>query len=264
MKHLKSSLANLRELYESSITAKDIAEPFISFDIDSPSANIKRFMDSKDFDIIGIRKEGLISGYVERRELSDNTLKKHIRPFTEEELLSEKASMLEIFRKLSSSSKSAVFVLAFGQVAGIITRGDLQKIPIRMWSFGLISMIEMQLLRIVRAYYPTEEWKTLLTCGRLKKANDVLKERQNENIAIDLADCLQFSDKFKILLGKKEFWQNLSFSSKTSATRFFNDVKKLRDRLSHAQDIITEKWPAIVDLIMKAEQVLDDLEQQAT
>ena len=76
MKHLKSSLVNLRELFESSITAKDIAEPFTSFDIDSSSAIIKKFVDAKDFDIIGIRKEGLMAGYAVRDELFEDTLEK--------------------------------------------------------------------------------------------------------------------------------------------------------------------------------------------
>lgn len=262
MKHLKSSLRNFRELFESSITAKDIAEPFTSFDFDSSTAHIKEFMELKDFDIIGIRKEGLIAGYVCRRELSERTREKHLLPFTEDDLLSEKATIIHVFHKLQTSPKSTVFVTVFGQVTGIITRGDLQKIPVRMWLFGLISLIEMQLLRIIRAYYPTEDWKCLITDERLNKTKEVLKDRQKDNIAIDLSDCLQFSDKYEILLNKKEFWQNLSFPSKTSTKKFFNNLKKLRDRLSHAQDIITGKWPIIVDLIMKAEKLLDDLEQQ--
>ncbi len=266
MKYLKSSLQNLRELFESSITAKALAEPFTSFDIDSHTAYIKKFMELKDFDIIGIRNEGLISGYAVRSELSENLLEKHLLPFAEDELLSEKDPMIELFSKIRASSNSTVFVLVFGQVTGIITRGDLQKIPVRMWLFGLISLIEMQLLRIIQAYYPTEDWisLSLITDERLNKAKEVLKDRQQDNIAIDLADCLQFSDKYSILLKNKEFWLNLGFKSKASAERFFNHLRVLRDNLAHAQDIITGKWPTIVDLIIEAEQVLKNLEQQAT
>jgi hypothetical protein len=74
-----------------------------------------------------------------------------------------------------------------GHVSGIITKGDLQKAPLRMWLFGLLSLIEMQLLRLIRTTYPDDTWTQLLSYGRLGKAQQFLEDRQRRNEAIDLA-----------------------------------------------------------------------------
>lgn len=263
MKQLKSSLRELRELFERTITAKDIAEPFASFDSESSTHHVRNFMKSNDFDIIGVRKDGIIAGYAWMPELSDNKLGSYLIRFDDKDLLSEKAPMIEIFKKLRDSTKTTLFVLVFGEVAGIITRGDLQKIPVRMWLFGLISLIEMHLLRIIRSYYPEEKWRFLISKNRLDMAQKILEDRQYENIAIDLADCLQFSDKYFILLKNKDYLERIGFTAVNPARRLFSRLEKLRNRLAHAQDIITGNWPDIVDLINKTEELLNNLEQIA-
>src|SRR3989304_8802400 len=69
MKHLKSSLNALRELFEHSITVRHISEPLASFEADHPAAQVLEFMEEKDYDVVGVRKNGLVSGYVRREDL---------------------------------------------------------------------------------------------------------------------------------------------------------------------------------------------------
>lgn len=56
MKQLKSSINDLRKIFEKSITASYITEPLCSFDETANAIVVKKFMDEKDFDVIGIRK----------------------------------------------------------------------------------------------------------------------------------------------------------------------------------------------------------------
>lgn len=66
-----SSFQNLHNLFKSVITIREIAEPLVSFDSNQPSAKAFAFMKAKEFDIIGVREEGKITGYALRDELRD-------------------------------------------------------------------------------------------------------------------------------------------------------------------------------------------------
>jgi hypothetical protein len=128
-----------------------------------------------------------------------------------------------------------------------------------MWLFGLISLIEMQLLRIIRESYPGEEWKDLINHHRLSNTNKILSERQSNNTAIDLADCLQFCDKRDIVLKSNEIREKLGFNNKSEI--FLKGLEELRNNLCHAQDIITGNWPNIIDLAIEAENFLHKCEE---
>ena len=59
MKHLKSSLRDLRQVFDRSVSVRYIAEPFVSFDAQRHAPDIWAFMEGKDFDVVGVRQMGL-------------------------------------------------------------------------------------------------------------------------------------------------------------------------------------------------------------
>jgi len=217
MKHLKSSLSDLRRIFEENITVRHLAPPFVSFD-DSRAANeVRTFMDPpRDYDVVGVRKDGLIEGYVNREDLGPGVLNDYLKPFEPDLLLDESANIREALRLLGEPPHR-VYVQVLDRVSGIVTKGDLQKLPVRMWLFGLISLIEMQILRLIRDGWPDESWKKLISPEqRLVNAQKMLDNRQNRNERIDLADCLQFCDKRDIVLENDKLRKELGFKSKRS------------------------------------------------
>ena len=74
MKQLKSSLPELRALFERSITIRDIAEPLVSFDAEHPVLHIDCVMEEEDYDIVGSRQDGLVTGYARRVDLLGGNL----------------------------------------------------------------------------------------------------------------------------------------------------------------------------------------------
>jgi len=254
MKHLKSSLQDLRELFERSITVREIAEPLISFDSDQSAVRVRLFMEERDYDVIGVRQDGLIGGYARRDDLSDGKLGDHKVPFKKKDLMMDTDPLLKVFKRLRNSPRA--FLLVFGKVSGIVTRGDLQKTPVRMWLFGLVYLVEMQILRVIRKYYPSDTWKPLVSTRRLAKAETLLADRQRRNEAIDMADSLQFADKRDIVLKTNELRRLIGFESKKSGERILRALENLRNKLAHAQDIITGNWPEIVDLAESAEEIV--------
>ena len=254
MKHLKSSLYDLHQLFDRSVSVRHLAEPFVSFDAQRFATEVRAFMESKDFDIVGVRYNGAVVGYVERATLKEGTLEQYRSPFDERLILDEWRPLLEALQLLAESSR--VFVVAMGQVAGIITKGDLQKAPMRMWLFGVLSLLEMQLLRLIRAAYPQDSWKSLISPSRIEKAQQILQDRKRRNEAIDLADCLQFSDKRTIVVKSDRLCHVLGCTSKGVGEDLLEELEHLRDELAHAQDIITGRWPRLVELAKTAEQIL--------
>ena len=147
------------------------------------------------------------------------------------------------------------------RVSGIVTKGDLQKLPVRMWLFELISLIEMQFLRLVRDGWPDESWKKPISPERLVDAQKMLANRQIRNERIDLADCLQFCDKRDIVLENNPLRTELGFKSKKSGEMILKQLENLRNNLDHAQDILEGRWRELSKLVDNAEDILNAAEK---
>ncbi|MBI5572507.1 MAG: hypothetical protein HY914_21365 [Desulfomonile tiedjei] len=259
MKCLKSSSQDLRELFDRNISVRYIAEYLTSFDGEASASQIHEFMAARDYDVVGVRRQGQVVGYVNRKDLTDGLLADHTIGFSESDLIDEADPLVEVFVSMRHSPR--LFVRMLGQVGGIVTRGDLQKAPVRMWLFGLTTLVEMQLLRIIRDNYPNECWRKCLSEKRLNAAEQVLAERRQRNEAIDVVDCLQFCDKRDIILKNTELRKAIGIESAKAGDRLLSDLERLRNSLAHAQDIVADNLPRVVDLAEQAELLLLRCEQ---
>lgn len=258
MKQLKSSLGDLRRLFVRTITLRDIAEPLVSFDARSSAAEVRAFMEEREFDVVGVRDHGLVTGYVARAALAAGEIAEHRRAFAPTEVLSDSEPLLAAFAALREQRH--FFVTVLGHVGGIVTRGDLQKAPVRLWLFGLVSLLEMQLLRVVRERYPADSWSSLVTGERLSGARKVFEERRRRNEENDLSDCLQLGDKASIFSRDPVLFELSGSPSKRALDEFFKEVGTLRNALAHANDILCGRWPDLANLVVKLEDLLERLE----
>jgi len=259
VKHLKSKSSDLRRLFQRSITVREITEPLISFDADRDSASILSFLEARNFDVAGVRDSGQMIGFVRREDLRSGSTQSCIRPFPPSDVLAESDSLLEAMDGLTRSRE--LFVTVLGQVGGIITKGDLQKTPVRLWLFGIVSLVEMQLLRFIRTQFPDSSWAEELTPSRVQLAQKIFAERRRRNEeanVLDFADCLQFCD--KALIFTNEAACAKCFESRQAAQRFFNRVETLRNDLAHSNDILSGRWPELAELVQQCEQFLLHLE----
>lgn len=262
MKQLKSSTQSLRDLFENSITIAHLVEPLKSITADAEVATILPWMELHDFDVMGMTIAGQVTGYVEKIALR-NALKNspqgkcidYQKNFSPDELVAISTPLLKLMPILRQHLR--VFVLDCNQVNGIVTCGDLQKAPVRMLLFGLITLLEMNLLRLVRGYYPNNSWQEVLRSDRLEAAQKLWRESQARNEANDLIDYLQFCDKRDLVIQHSELMQLLGLTSKRGAEKFFKATEQLRNRLAHAQDLTSgSSWLEVIDLAGAIEKVL--------
>ncbi len=216
-------------------------------------------MEKQNYDVVGVRQKGLIAGYVAKEELSVGAVGASVRHFDLAELVSDSTTLVEVLKMLRVRSR--VYVIYLNKVGGIVTKGDLEKAPVRMWLFGLVSLLEIQLLRLIRGFHPDESWKVFLKKSRLARVHKTFEDRKANIEGIDLADCLQFCDKRDILKGSDIIRRHVGIKSKKQVESHLRRAETLRNGLAHAQDIITNSWPNIAGTTAMIESSLEDMEK---
>ena len=244
----------MQRLFSEGFIVLDISEALISFDADRDASEVQRFMSEKNLSIIGVRIDGVVAGYTTKNELTGGKCQDHMHSLDHKQVLSATASLQEVMEALAENRYCFVSVL--GKVGGIVSRADIQKPPVRMWLFGMITIMEMFMVRTIEKLYPNSSWRQEVSQGRLKKAEAILRERQRRNQDARLIDCLQFSDKGCILIKTPDLRKDFGFESMAVAKRAVKDLESLRNNLAHAQDILTDNWAAIVAMATRVNRIM--------
>ena len=244
----------MKRLFTEGFTAIDIAQPLLSFDVEKNTDDVRRIMGENNILIAGARLNGVIAGYLLREALSGSDCASHLHSFDDSQTLNETAPFADVINALIDHEYC--FISLLGTVGAVITRDDLQKPPVRMWLFGMITIIEMFLGRTIEILYPNEAWRQELSKGRLKKALQVLEERKRRNQSPRLLDCLQLSDKAQILIKDPVMREDAGFTSKREGERVIRELESLRNSLAHAQDIVTHDWNAVVTIANRLEKIM--------
>jgi hypothetical protein len=252
----ESQSSRLRRLFLEAFTAMDVAEPLVSFDEHTDAGAVRAFMIERDFDLVGIRRHGLVKGYVGREDLTSGRCGDHSRPFTpDDDLVPDTAGLVEVVKSLSINKRC--FVTILDQVGAIITLADLEKPPMRMFLFGMITIGEMVLTEILRHRYADGSWQKLLSQKRIEKAKSLQEERARRGQKVDLIDCLQYGDKGWILTYDEDLRKALGQESRKAARQAIKEMEQLRNNLAHTQEIIPTGWERIVIACSRLEKNLE-------
>ncbi len=250
----EASREHMKRLFTESFSVGDIAEPLVSFDATSDAAEVRRVMLERAYQVVGLREHGVTVGYVKREELGDGTCAEYLCHFDATEVVSEALCFPKLVGLLGHLPR--LFVTCFGRVGGIVTRSDLQKPPVRMWLFGMITILEMGLTRLIETRFPDGRWRDCVSPGRLQKAEALLEERKRRNQELDLIDCLQFSDKGQITLKDESLREQVGYASRRRGEDAIKRLEALRNNLAHSQDIVSCDWETIVQLTENLDKIL--------
>ena len=251
-----STLENLRRVFTEGFVARDIAEPLVSFDAATAASDVLDLMNRRDFDVVGVRKEGVVVGYVEQADLQGSICGEQIRAF--DAPISEAAQLADVVLRLAESPR--LFVRVLGTVGGIVTMSDLQKPPVRMWLFGMITLLEMRTTHLIALKCKDDSWKQFLSESRLQKAEALLEERKRRSQNLELIDCLQISDKGQIIARNEEIRSLTRMQSRRQTEQAIRMLESLRNNLAHSQDIVSCDWETIVMLCKDMERVISGTE----
>ena len=241
----KLQSTRLHRMFFEGFTVMDVAEPLVSFDAETDARKVQDFMLERDFDLVGVRVNGLVQGYVRRDEMDTGTCGDYLHPFTpEDDLVPDTASLIEVVKSLSINRQC--FITVLNEVSAIVSMEDLEKPAMRMFLFGLVKLTEMMMTELIRHRYPDSYWQGRLSEQRLLKAKELQMERIRRGQNPKLIDCLQFGDKGWILSHDELVRRELGWESRKAARKAIKELESLRNNLAHVQEIIPSGWQRIV------------------
>jgi hypothetical protein len=254
----ESPLAALPQQYRRAVRhftrgfcAEDVAEPLRSFDA---ATDVAQARDLTACPVVGVRTAGVVTAYAARTELGQGSFTQVMRPFQRTQLLDRDASLVDVVSALGRHE--ACFIRLHGEVVAYVSRRELQGPVARMWLFGMITSIELAVTEGIRASLTEKDWAGMITSARLDKARALQESRAAFGRPVPLLDCLQLSDKVRILLAVDKRPRALFHAnSKAESQRLVRDLEDLRNSLAHAQDIVTHDWTEIARLARRIEEL---------
>ncbi len=171
------------------------------------------------------------------------------RPLYHDDVISESTPLVAVFEKIIE--KKVLFVKSKYEMNHLVTLSDLNDIPVRIWLYGLISLLELQAKKMIDKHLPTDSWITLLQDAQQEKVNSLYANKMKTNEQISKIECLQFEDIGRIL-SKYELFRT-SFGKNQSNRDFnneFRQIKKLRDNLAHSNTQFDLSWDEIKKQVM--------------
>jgi len=241
-----------RRMFRELFSAIDIAETLFSFDMHSSCADARKVMRHHYQEVASVRSKGKVQGYIRRSDPGAAVCADVMRHFTADQVINADATLSDVIHVLTRHDYC--FVTLLGEVVGVIGRNDINKPMVRMWLFGLVTLIEMRVVQIIQEFMQDDGWQACLSAERLKKARDMQAERQRRNQHCTLLDCLQLSDKGRIIVEQPRLLELFGFESKSAAKRVIKSIESLRNNLAHAQDIVTHDWAQIARLAQRVEE----------
>jgi hypothetical protein len=249
------STYDAERIFLHNLAARDIAEPLPSFDHATPAEQAQAALAAARRSVAGVRRDGWVSGYLLLDELGPGACGDYAHPLEQAVTLADSTPLIDLTRAMLE--REWVLVRALGEVNGIVTRSDLQDPPVRMWLFGMITVIELRFQKMIEERFEGEEWVKYMSPARLEKARQMLAERQRRGQEASLTDCLQFSDKAQIVARDETLRQQAGFLSRNRADEGIKRLERLRNNLAHSQNIVETDWEVIANIAEGLQRLFD-------
>ncbi len=177
MKPVPSAAWELRKTLDDSLVVRHISTKMETCRGDQRAAEVRAYMEERNFDVVGLLDGGRISRYVARRFLGEGTCDDHGRRIEPTEIVSSTTPLIDLLPNMKN--RDHLFVLEGAKLESIVTSADLQKPPVRMLLFGLVSLFDMFLLALVRKHCPEEALRENLRPDRLAAAEEALRNEES-------------------------------------------------------------------------------------
>jgi hypothetical protein len=123
-------------------------------------------------------------------------------------------------------------VVRGSRIEGIVTRGDVHKLPVRLFVFALVTHLEMTMAELIRRTSIGDDWFTCLGKARQKKVEEKLNRLQDDKVDPPLLELTEFCDKRDVL--KKKGLLGSGSPLQNKAVREFSRIEGLRNKVAHA------------------------------
>lgn len=167
------------------------------------------------------------------------TVRDRMAPLCEDNLIGADASILSFVK--DADKKPCRLVMAGCCIEGLVTLSDLQKFPVRIALFALVTQLEMTMTGAIRReFQDSTEWKRRLPAERCLKVEEKRSVAAKDDNWVDDLFYTEFADKKVIILDS-----GLFSASKGSFKSAMERAESLRNRLAHANEYASTREAAL-------------------
>ena len=195
--------------------------------------------DAQEFDHLPVKDGDKIVGLLKRRAVvagectsakgSGELVRNAFDPLDETNIIAADAGILVFLLKAKASP--CRLILAGDRVTGLVSKSDLQRLPVRALLFHVVTHLELAIAAWIRRFSVESSWLAVLSKDRRKFVENRYDALAKSNLAIDRLTATMFADKRSVLLKLGEFSTSFRQDEKE-----LKRIEELRDTLAHSGD----------------------------
>ena len=249
---------SLQKIFFDNVTVKEIYEPLLSCKESDLASDVNYALEKRNFDMVGvIGKDDKVIGCVYKTDLlnAEGSVSEQIKEIDAAEIISESTSLVKLLSILHE--QSVAYISKYDDIVGLVNRYDIDKPPVRIYVFGMLSLFEMHLSFWLKRIYKDNLWESEISKKRLRNAKKLLSHRLKKDKSTKLVDCLQLGDK-KAILGKTSDFINKLPINRRNFRKLLENVEVIRNDIAHSQNSIisTLDWSSFTKTLFLVEELL--------
>jgi len=225
------------------LIAKHIMTPAEKIEIFNEKSKLKdalKYLKSNNFDIAVVEMNSKSYGYIMREDIEYNRTKggirKHIKNISPEGKIPSNLPLEEVIKKFEKHHY--LFIFDEDMFKGIITYADLNKTPIYVLLYSIISVFEVTMREIVKKRYENErEWLEKLSDKSQREIGGIFISEKAKGVETSLLECTTLTQ-LKEILEKDKEWIKICINNESGKNL---SIKKKKE-------IFSEKMSKIINL----------------
>lgn len=247
----KSYVTNISKLpyrnVSESLTASMMMTPrkeLYSFRLREKVSNVLEKMEAHNFDVAPVAENGSVQWFVQRKALkaqnSSTFLKEVAESIMVKYVISEQTKIEELLDLLTK--QDFFFVIGKKEVTGLITAADLNRRPVKLLFYLLISELEARLIEMIKHRFPqiTDSFKHLRPAQKMEIEGYLEGSRRGDS-EISVEQYFSTSHVMTIVVEDSILREQLGYRSKKQARKNLDPIVSLRNKIMHPRSLIKDR-----------------------
>ena len=229
---------------------------------DATEQNARATMARERFDVLPVENSGNVEGYFHTMEWNDYSriTRGHI---SDEDVVLYDSDIRDVISLLSKRSRPFVFLRDDHDVVGLFSVVNLNRRPVKVWLFNLLSEIEVRLGEFVSRHVNDQELYSLTLGATTDPKHEAVKRHyktdQKNGLELPVAEYLYFKDLIKVAVSNS-LHRKLD-SSRTHFERSLGSLAALRDEVAHPARSLVREAKGVMSLQRRVERIDDTLKR---
>jgi hypothetical protein len=228
-------------------------EGLVTCAMDDPLDQVRARPETRPYDQLPVLDAGRVVGLLHCRELATAGAGARVRDVVERLdetlLIAADAGILGFL--LAAKTSPCRLILDGERITGLVSKSDLQKLPVRSLLFHIVTHLELAMAAWIRRQFADESsWLRVLTQGRRNAVEKRYRGLAEARLAVDRLTATMFADKRAVLLRTAALPL-----SRNRAKADFEAIEALRDAVAHIGDyaLTQEAADRTIDTVARAQ-----------